>query len=219
MWGQEVWLSARDIPIRGGKCKLTPRYLGPFTIDWIISPIAVHLCLPLTMRRIHPTFHVSQLKPVVTHHLCPMSSIGGTLTLSTVSWTAVIGAVAFSMLWTGKATVPRRDPGPLPDLSWTRLLLGSFTRTTSYHQLERQEALVEGGVLSYFGIVHVCLFIVIYCFSYHNPSSCTLVILFHASHIPVILPCTHVFSPVTSTSSCPALYLFCIIYVMVRFGD
>ena len=33
---------------------------------------------------------------------------------------------------------------------------------------------------------------------------CTLVILFHASHIPVILPCTHVFSPVTSTSSCPS---------------
>ena len=64
-----------------------------------------------------------------------------------------------------------------------------------------------------------CLFIVIYCFSYHNPLSCTLVILFHVFHIPVILPCTHVFSTVTSMSSYPAPCLFCIVYVMVRFGD
>ena len=41
------------------------------------------------------------------------------------------------------------------------------------------------------------------------PSSCTLVILFHASHIPVILPCTHVFSPVTSMSR-PMSVLHCL---------
>ena len=80
---------------------------------------------------------------------------------------------------------------------------------------------MPGLILSCFGIVlvNVCMFIVIYRFSYHIPSSRTLVILFHTSHIPVILPCTHVFSPVTSTSSCPGPCLFCIVYVMVRFGD
>ena len=39
--GQRVWLSTKDIPIRGGTCKLAPRYVGPFTITYIISPMAV----------------------------------------------------------------------------------------------------------------------------------------------------------------------------------
>ena len=73
----------------------------------------------------------------------------------------------------------------------------------------------RGVHLSWSGLilVHVFLFIVIYCFSYHTWywSFC--------SHTPLILPCTHVFSPVTSTSSCPAPCLFCIVCVMVRFGD
>ena len=69
--GQRVWLSTKDIPIRGGTRKLAPQYVGPFTISYVISPTAVRLRLPSTMRRIHPTFHVSRVKPAVTHALAP----------------------------------------------------------------------------------------------------------------------------------------------------
>ena len=75
--GQRVWLSTKDIPIRGGTRKLAPWHVGPFVVSRIISPTAVRLRLPPTMRRIHPTFHVSRLKPAVTSPLCsapPQSS-------------------------------------------------------------------------------------------------------------------------------------------------
>ena len=67
--GQRVRLSTKDIPIRGGTCKLAPRYVGPFTITHVISPTAVRLRLPSTMSRIHPTFHVSRVKSAVSHPL------------------------------------------------------------------------------------------------------------------------------------------------------
>ena len=69
--GQRVMLSARDIPLRVECRKLSPRYIGPFTIIKVISPTAVRLRLPSTMRRLHPTFHVSRVRPVVSHPLCP----------------------------------------------------------------------------------------------------------------------------------------------------
>ena len=43
--GQRVWLSTKDIPIRGGTRKLAPRFVGPFTILRVISPTAVRLRL------------------------------------------------------------------------------------------------------------------------------------------------------------------------------
>ena len=73
--GQRVWLSTRDIIIRGGAKKLAPRFIGPFTILRIISPTAVRLKLPATMRRVHPTFHVSHIKSTVTHALCPIPAL------------------------------------------------------------------------------------------------------------------------------------------------
>uniref|UniRef100_A0A096M517 Gypsy retrotransposon integrase-like protein 1 n=1 Tax=Poecilia formosa TaxID=48698 RepID=A0A096M517_POEFO len=68
--GQEVWLSSKDIPLKSMSKKLSPRYIGPYVIESVISPSAVRLRLPSSLR-VHPTFHVSQIKPVQTSSLCP----------------------------------------------------------------------------------------------------------------------------------------------------
>ncbi len=61
---QKVWLSSKNIPLRSVCNKLAPKFIGPFTVTKILSPVAVRLKLPLAYRRIPPVFHVSKLKPV-----------------------------------------------------------------------------------------------------------------------------------------------------------
>ena len=71
--GQRVWLLARDLPLQTSQTstrKLDPRYVGPYPVDRVISPTAVRLALPPALK-VHPVFHVSQLKPVATSSLSP----------------------------------------------------------------------------------------------------------------------------------------------------
>ena len=60
--GDEVVLSTRNICVNQHlPSKLRQHWIGPYRVAWVISPVAYGLDLPPT-RRIHPVFHVSNLK-------------------------------------------------------------------------------------------------------------------------------------------------------------
>uniref|UniRef100_A0A8C5MCN6 Gypsy retrotransposon integrase-like protein 1 n=1 Tax=Leptobrachium leishanense TaxID=445787 RepID=A0A8C5MCN6_9ANUR len=60
--GQKVWLSSRNIRLLCPSKKLGPKFIGPYVIDKVVNASAVRLRLPPNFR-IHPTFHVSLVKP------------------------------------------------------------------------------------------------------------------------------------------------------------
>uniref|UniRef100_A0A8C6NY77 Gypsy retrotransposon integrase-like protein 1 n=1 Tax=Nothobranchius furzeri TaxID=105023 RepID=A0A8C6NY77_NOTFU len=68
--GDQVWLSSTNLKMPAGSRKLAPRFLGPFPVLRIINPVTYRLRLPASLR-IHPVFHVSQLKLVVSSPLHP----------------------------------------------------------------------------------------------------------------------------------------------------
>ena len=61
--GDRVRLSTDHITLADyPSSKLRPRYLGPFTVSKVISPVSYRLNLPSSMT-MHPVFHVSRLLP------------------------------------------------------------------------------------------------------------------------------------------------------------
>ena len=63
--GQQVLLNTKNLSLTGpGPRKLLPRWIGPFTVTKALTPVTYTLDLPDTMK-IHPTFHVSLLRPYV----------------------------------------------------------------------------------------------------------------------------------------------------------
>ncbi len=63
--GQKVWLSTQNLPLQVSSRKLMPRFIGPFSIVKVLSPVVVKLRLSNQLRRVHPVFHVSCIKPVI----------------------------------------------------------------------------------------------------------------------------------------------------------
>jgi hypothetical protein len=63
--GQSVLLSSEHLQLKDKDRtkKLMGKFIGPFKVKRIVSPVAYELDLPSTMR-IHPVFHVSKLKPL-----------------------------------------------------------------------------------------------------------------------------------------------------------
>lgn len=69
--GDPVMLSTKNLPLKTGRTKkLAPKFLGPFTIlEKLAEGHAYRLDLPEQFKNIHPTFHISLLKP---YHVDPL---------------------------------------------------------------------------------------------------------------------------------------------------
>uniref|UniRef100_A0A8C6VUD0 Gypsy retrotransposon integrase-like protein 1 n=1 Tax=Nothobranchius furzeri TaxID=105023 RepID=A0A8C6VUD0_NOTFU len=68
--GDKVWVSTRNMRLPAGSRKLTPRFLGPYPVERVINPVAYRIRQPRPLK-VHPVFHVSQLRPVRTSLLAP----------------------------------------------------------------------------------------------------------------------------------------------------
>uniref|UniRef100_A0A3B1KF56 Chromo domain-containing protein n=1 Tax=Astyanax mexicanus TaxID=7994 RepID=A0A3B1KF56_ASTMX len=62
--GDRVWLSTRDLRFEGACKKLLPRYIGPFKVLSQVNEVTYKIELP-AQYRVHNSFHVSLLKPLV----------------------------------------------------------------------------------------------------------------------------------------------------------
>uniref|UniRef100_A0A1A8N4P2 Chromo domain-containing protein n=1 Tax=Nothobranchius pienaari TaxID=704102 RepID=A0A1A8N4P2_9TELE len=68
--GDRVWVSTRNMRLPAGSRKLAARFVGPYPVEKVINPVAYRIRLPRPLK-VHPFFHVSQLRPVRTSPLAP----------------------------------------------------------------------------------------------------------------------------------------------------
>jgi hypothetical protein len=61
--GDRVLLSTANLRNDKQAPKLSPKFIGPFTIKRVASSVAYELELPSSMTGIHPVFHISKLRP------------------------------------------------------------------------------------------------------------------------------------------------------------
>ena len=67
--GDRVWLSLKNIDSKRPCAKLDFKRQGPFRIVKKLSKLNFELELPLSMKLLHPVFHVSLLEPVVENQI------------------------------------------------------------------------------------------------------------------------------------------------------
>ena len=60
--GDLVLLNTEDITFTEGTKKLLDKYIGPYKVLEVVSPLSYRLDLPKKLKRLHPVFHVSKLK-------------------------------------------------------------------------------------------------------------------------------------------------------------
>jgi hypothetical protein len=61
MQGDDVWLEAKNLAVKGSR-KLLPKRYGPFKVLKHIGVVAYRLKLPPTMK-VHDVFHIDLLSP------------------------------------------------------------------------------------------------------------------------------------------------------------
>jgi len=63
--GDQVYVKAKYFRSTQSSKKLSEKNIGPYTIIAQVGSLSFTLCLPDSMRAIHPVFHVSQLEPAI----------------------------------------------------------------------------------------------------------------------------------------------------------
>ncbi|XP_052329443.1 uncharacterized protein LOC127910308 [Oncorhynchus keta] len=179
---------------------LSPRFIGPFPIPKFISPSAVRLLLPGTLR-IHLTFHVSRVKHISHSPLSPLSKpttlprlINGQLAYTVRSLLKVRPrGRGFYYLVDWEGYVPEERSWVPPGTSWTQASLRTFSTDTPVNQVcaqvGHQVAPLERGYC------HTLICFACFCHCIHPPPGVA-----HFPHYPLCVYTCALCSSVASSS-------------------